>query len=54
MIRWFGHWLRDDDNGVETDPPVRLFVRRATHPEPDLAEHAGRWRAEPGWPSSGP
>jgi len=27
MIRWFGHWLRDEDNGVETDAPVRVFVR---------------------------
>ena len=50
MIRWFGHWLRDEDNGVDTEAPVRLFVRHATRPEPDLAEHAGRWRAEPGWP----
>jgi uncharacterized protein len=50
MIRWFGHWLRDEDNGVETDAPVRVFVRHATRPEPDLAEHAGCWRAEPGWP----
>jgi predicted acyl esterase len=50
MIRWFGHWLRDEDNSVDTDAPVRLFVRHATRPEPDLAEHAGRWRAEPGWP----
>ena len=26
MIRWFGHWLRDEDNGVDRDarrPPVR-------------------------------
>jgi len=50
MIRWFGHWLRDEDNGVDTQAPIRLFVRHATRPEPDLAEHAGRWRAEPGWP----
>jgi predicted acyl esterase len=53
MIRWFGHWLRDEDNGVDTEAPVRLFVRHATRPEPDLAEHAGRWRAEPGWPADG-
>jgi predicted acyl esterase len=50
MIRWFGHWLRDDDTGVDRDPPVRVFVRHAARPAPDLAVHDGVWRAEPGWP----
>ena len=50
MIPWFGRWLRDEDNGVDRDPPIRVFVRHATRPEPDLAEHAGVWRAEPAWP----
>ncbi len=50
MIRWFGRWLRDEDNGVDRDRPIRIFVRHATRPEPDLAEHAGVWRSEPGWP----
>ena len=50
MIRWFGRWLRDEDNGVDRDPPIRIFVRHATKPEPDLAEYAGVWRSEPGWP----
>ncbi len=50
MIRWFGRWLRDEDNGVDQDPPIRIFVRHATKPAPDLADHAGVWRSEPGWP----
>jgi hypothetical protein len=50
MIRWFGHWLRDDANGVDRDPPVRVFVRHAARPAPDLAIHDGVWRVEPGWP----
>ena len=50
MIRWFGRWLRDEDNGVDREPPIRVFVRHATRPEPDLAEHEGVWRSEPGWP----
>ena len=50
MIQWFGRWLRDEDNGVDREPPIRVFVRHATRPEPDLAEHEGVWRAEPGWP----
>ena len=25
-LRWFDRWLKDVDNGVEDDPPVRIFV----------------------------
>jgi putative CocE/NonD family hydrolase len=50
LCRWFGHWLRDDDNGVDRDPPIRVFARRSTQPEPDLAEMRGHWRYEPDWP----
>jgi predicted acyl esterase len=25
-LRWFDRWLRDIDTGVESDPPVRIFV----------------------------
>jgi predicted acyl esterase len=50
LVRWFGRWLRDDENGVDEDPPIQVFVRRSTRPEPDLAELRGAWRQEPGWP----
>ena len=50
LIRWFRRWLVDDPNGIEDDPPIQVFVRRPTRPEPDLAEHRGDWRHEPGWP----
>ena len=50
LVRWFGRWLRDEQNGVEDDPPIQVFVRRSTRPEPDLAEVRGVWRSERGWP----
>jgi predicted acyl esterase len=50
LVRWFRRWLCDDENGVEHDPPIRVFARRSTRPEPDLAEMRGSWRFEPGWP----
>ena len=50
MIRWFDRWLRDADNGVDRDPPIRVFVRHATRPEPDLAEYEGSWRFDDDWP----
>jgi hypothetical protein len=50
MVRWWDRWLREVDNGVDTAPPITLFARRSSPPEPDLDEVAGEWRDEPGWP----
>ncbi|MGB3483831.1 MAG: CocE/NonD family hydrolase [Mycobacterium sp.] len=52
MARWFGHWLRGDDNGVDAETRVQVFHRRSTRPEPDLAELRGRWCSHPGMPLS--
>ena len=29
MVRWFDHWLKGNDNGIEHDPPVRYYVMGA-------------------------
>jgi predicted acyl esterase len=50
LTRWFRRWLCDERNGVEDEPPISVFVRRSTRPQPDLAELRGSWRSEPGWP----
>jgi uncharacterized protein len=50
LVRWFRRWLADEQTGVDEEPPIQVFVRRPTRPEPDLAEHRGDWRHEPGWP----
>lgn len=39
FVRWFDHWLKGIDNGVERDRPVRIFVMGD-----------GAWRDEPVWP----
>jgi putative CocE/NonD family hydrolase len=26
QLRWFEHWLKDVDNGVDREPPVRIYV----------------------------
>ncbi len=38
-IRWFDHWLKGKDNGVDKEPPVRIFVMGAN-----------KWRSEQEWP----
>lgn len=50
MVRWWDRWLKDLDNGVDREPPIVLFVRRATPPAADLETYPGEWRFEPGWP----
>jgi uncharacterized protein len=50
MVRWWDRWLRGIDNGVDRAPPITVFARRSSPPEPDLDEVAGDWRDEPGWP----
>jgi hypothetical protein len=50
LCRWFGRWLRDDDNGIDREPPIVYFARRSTRPQPDLAHVRGEWRTEPTWP----
>lgn len=52
-LRWFDRWLKDLPNGVENDPPARIFVMgggsgRKTR-EGHL-DHGGRWRTESEWP----
>ncbi len=50
LIRWFDRWLRGIENGIDREPPVVLFARRTTRPEPDLDAYSGEWRYEPEWP----
>lgn len=50
---WFDRWLKGVDNGVEAEPPVRVFVmgggsgRRNAEGRLD---HGGRWRTSATWP----
>src|SRR5579883_1361974 len=52
-LRWFDRWLKDIPNGVEDDPPVRIFVMGGGDGRRTPAgklNHGGRWRAEREWP----
>ena len=39
QLRWFDHWLKGEPNGVDADPPVRIFVMGRN-----------QWRDESQWP----
>jgi len=52
-LRWFDRWLKGIDNGVEREPPVRIFVMGGgdAHRTPEGRLFVGgRWRDESGWP----
>src|SRR5206468_6110100 len=36
LIRWWNHVLRGGDSALAAEPPITLFVRRSSAPEPDL------------------
>ena len=50
---WFDHWLKGIDNGVDAEPPVRVFVMGGGSGRRNPAgrlEHGGRWRSAAAWP----
>ncbi len=49
--RWWDHWLKDADTGVENDPDMRIYVMDSVKPKAWLPERPGRWIAETQWPS---
>ena len=52
-LRWFDRWLKGMDNGVDREPPVRIFVMGGgdAHKTPEGRIFVGgRWRDERGWP----
>lgn len=52
-LRWFDRFLKDEPNGAENDPAVRIFVMGGGSGRRDpegRMQHGGRWRAEQTWP----
>ena len=47
MVRWFDHYLKGIDNGVEREPTVRYYVMGAVG-EADAP--GNEWRTAPDWP----
>lgn len=53
QLRWFDHWLKAVDNGVDREPPVRIFVMGGgdAHRTPEGRLYVGgHWRDEQAWP----
>ena len=51
MLRWWDRWLKGIDTGVERDPAWRAYLMASEPPRAAYEMRAGRWVAEPAWPS---
>jgi putative CocE/NonD family hydrolase len=54
-LRWFDHWLKGVDNGVDREPPVRIYVMGggdAHKTKEGRIFVGGHWRDEQEWPLS--
>jgi len=51
LVRWWDHWLKGVDRGLDGDPALRAWVQDEVPPTTYLRESPGRWVAEDRWPS---
>ncbi len=49
--RWWDHWLKGQDTGVDKDPDYRAYLMDSVAPKRWHEERPGRWIAEQNWPS---
>ncbi|MFK7837872.1 MAG: CocE/NonD family hydrolase [Sulfitobacter sp.] len=45
-LRWWDHWLKGEDRGVEDDPDYRAYLMDGVRPAAWYLERPGRWIAE--------
>jgi uncharacterized protein len=53
-IRWWDHWLKHVDNGVEDEPRLIAFIHDPRPIRPVPLDMPGRWLAIPEWPPADP
>jgi predicted acyl esterase len=49
-VRWFDHWLKGRDTGVQQDPRLVVYMQHWHPPDPNLQSVPGEWRREDVWP----
>ena len=51
-IRWWDHWLKDADNGVDSDPRLRVWCNEFKSPANYWKARNGNWISAQHWPSA--
>lgn len=49
-LRWWDRWLKGVENGIETEPEVRLWLQDAAPPAAQQTQRPGHWITEDTWP----
>ncbi len=50
-IRWWDRWLGGEENGVDDEPMLRVWMQASVPPTTSYVHRPGRWVAEATWPS---
>lgn len=50
-VRWYDHWLKGVDNGVDRDPALRAYLLEAAQPSARNGPRQGHWVTEKTWPA---
>jgi putative CocE/NonD family hydrolase len=50
-LRWWDKWLKNIETGIMDEPGYRVWMQEPAVASAFFAERAGRWVAEPSWPS---
>jgi putative CocE/NonD family hydrolase len=53
VVRFFAHWLRDEDTGAMKEPPVAVYMQEYARPDRTLDVTPGAWRNEIDFPAAG-
>jgi putative CocE/NonD family hydrolase len=50
-LRWWDHWLKGQNNGIEQEPRLRVWLQDYAEPQDRIERRPGRWIGEANWPS---
>ena len=50
MLRWWDYWLKGEENGITSEPPISIYVQKLDFPEALRETTSGFWRNEAEWP----
>jgi putative CocE/NonD family hydrolase len=51
-LRWWDHWLKDEDDGIMDEPAYTVWMQEFVQPDACLERIPGKWVREPCWPSA--
>ncbi|GAA4418843.1 CocE/NonD family hydrolase [Georgenia halophila] len=53
VVRWWDHWLKGIDTGIDDEPMLRAWMQDSVPPSASYEDRPGHWVSEPSWPSPG-